>query len=81
MFVKDKKSERNETKEGRFKRIASRRVQNILNDLRLLGNCANTSVYGYSEEDIRKIFLTIDTEIKRIKALFSKPNKKEKFRL
>ncbi len=62
-----------ETKEDRFKRIASMRTERILNDLRLLGNCSNRSVYSYSEEDINKIFSAIDIELKRIKILFSKP--------
>ncbi|MGC8621858.1 MAG: hypothetical protein ACP5U0_08105 [Caldisphaera sp.] len=68
-----KVSVKNETKEEKFKRIASARTSRLLNDLRLLGNCANTSVYTYSEDDIEHIFSTIDKEIKRVKSLFNKP--------
>ena len=68
-----KESVKNETKEGKFKRIASARTLRILNDLRLLGNCANTSTYTYSEEDINKIFSAIEKEHKRVKGLFNKP--------
>lgn len=59
-----------ETKEERFKRIASARTQKILDALRLLGNCANKNIYSYSEEDVAKIFRAIEKELRRIKMLF-----------
>lgn len=59
-----------ETKEAKFKRIASQRTQKILDNLRLLGNCANKAVYSYAEEDISKIFGSIDRELKRVRALY-----------
>ena len=67
-----KVSVKNETKEERFKRIASARTLRILNDLRLLGNCSSTSAYLYTEEDTSKIFSAIEKELKRIKTLFNK---------
>ncbi|MCX8163721.1 MAG: hypothetical protein N3D10_04190 [Candidatus Micrarchaeota archaeon] len=63
----------NETKNERFKRIASARTQRILYNLRLLGNCASTSYYEYSSEEIEKIFSVIEKEVKRVKSLFDKP--------
>ncbi|WP_424026698.1 hypothetical protein [Methanoregula sp.] len=60
-----------ETKDARFKRIASARTSRILDDLRLLGNCANTSHYGYTENEVGKIFTAIEKELKRTKSLFS----------
>ncbi len=63
----------NETKEEKFKRIATARTRRILSDLRLLGNCSNTSVYSYTQGDVNKIFLSIDREIKRVKAMYNKP--------
>ena len=68
-----------ETKEEKFKRIATGRTLRILNDLRLLGNCANTSIYSYTQKDVNKIFSTIEKELKRVKILFNKP--KEEFSL
>ena len=62
----------NESKEERFKRVASLRTQKILNSLRLLGNCSSKSIYSYSQEDISKIFGTIDKELRRVKGLFNK---------
>ncbi|MEM3503724.1 MAG: hypothetical protein QW134_05830 [Nitrososphaeria archaeon] len=63
----------NETKERKFRRIATKRTLRILDDLRLLGNCARKNTYSYSEEEVAKIFATIEKEVKRVKALFSEP--------
>ena len=62
-----------ETSEERFKRIAERRTKIILEYLRLLGNCSNTGSYSYTEEDVSKIFSTVEKELKRVKALFNRP--------
>lgn len=66
-----------ETKGAKFRRIASLRTKRMLNDLRLLGNCANRNVYSYSRDDVLKIFNAIETEIKRVKSVFSRPNNKD----
>ncbi|HLC31469.1 MAG TPA: hypothetical protein VJK51_02285, partial [Candidatus Nanoarchaeia archaeon] len=72
MFGKNKsKDDKEESKKDRFKRIATRRVNDILYKLRLLGNCANTSVYDYNDEDKRKIFSAIDEELRRAKLAFN----------
>ncbi|HAC16884.1 MAG TPA: hypothetical protein DCE78_13205 [Bacteroidetes bacterium] len=62
-----------ETKNAKFKRIASGRTSRILEDLRLLGNCANTGNYTYTENEVTKIFSAIEKELKRTKSLFNKP--------
>ena len=59
-----------ENRRERFKRIASRRTEKILEDLRILGNCANRSAYDYSDEEIAKIFYTIENQLRGIKAKF-----------
>jgi len=82
MFGKSKtKVDRKAIKEERFKKIASRRVQEILNKLRLLKNCANTSNYSYNDEQARKIINTIEDEWKRVKLEFSKNKSKREFSL
>ena len=70
-----------ETKEQRFKRIASKRTEKLLDALRKLGNCSNRGIYGYSQEETSKIFSAIDSELKRIKVLFSTKAKSSKFSL
>lgn len=70
-----------ESKADRFKRIASRRTQNVLEALRKLGNCSNKGIYQYSNDDIEKIFHAIESEIKRIKVLFNAKSSSNKFSL
>jgi len=71
---------KDENKTQKFVRIAENRTQRILDDLRLLGNCSNSTVYDYEETQTNKIFKAIDEEFKRVKALFSK-NKNKSFSL
>ena len=68
-------------KKERFIRIAERRTNNILEQLRLLGNCSNKNNYSYTEEDVRKIFSVIETELKETKMKFNSKANKEKFKL
>ena len=70
----------NETKEDKFKRIATYRTNKILDDLRLLGNCSNVGSYYYTDTEVNKIFNAIETETKRIKYMFNKV-KNKKFEL
>lgn len=83
MFGKSKtKMDSEAMKEERFRRVASRRVQEILDKLRLLGNCANRGNYYYTDEQIRKIFSAIDDEWKKVKIEFNKgKNKNKEFNL
>lgn len=43
-----------ETKRSKFIRIAESRTNKIIHMVRLLGNCSNSNVYEYSEEDVKK---------------------------
>ena len=83
MFNKQKpKIDRKEIKEERFKKIGSRRVQEILDKMRLLRNCANRANYHYTNEQVRKIFSAIDDEWKKVKSEFNKgKNKGKEFNL
>lgn len=69
-----------ETKAEAFKRLASQRTNAVLERLRILGNCANRSLYEYTDEDMRKIFAAIEAEVKRTRAKFTGTNK-ERFEL
>jgi hypothetical protein len=71
-----------ETKIDRFKRIASRRTQNVLETLRKLGNCSNKGTYQYDNDDVKMIFQAVENELKRIRALFdTKAAENNKFSL
>lgn len=59
-----------ETRRQRFKRLANRRVNKVLNQLRVLGNLANKSYYDYSEDDVNKMFRAVDAQLKAVKGKF-----------
>lgn len=59
-----------ETKRDTFKRLATKRTKAVIEKIRVLGHCANPWLYEYSEEDVRKIFKAIDSELKSAKAKF-----------
>lgn len=60
-------------KRDRFKRLAEQRTNAVLGKIKILGNCANRSAYEYSEEDINKIFSTIEKMVRETKSKFSFP--------
>lgn len=59
-------------KQERFIKIAEKRTNNILYMLNLLGNCANLNNYKYTDEQVKKIFSAIESELKSTKAKFEK---------
>lgn len=73
-----KESVPNESPSDRFKRLASKRTQRILEDLRILGNCSNRSGYRYEAEEIRRIFKAIEEEVERVKGLFENGERKQR---
>ncbi|OON87437.1 hypothetical protein BXO88_03960 [Oribacterium sp. C9] len=70
-----------EEKSERFKRVAENRTNKIIDQLRLLGNCANKSNYEYREEDVKKIFSAIEAELKESKSKFQAKSRNKKFEL
>ncbi|GLR19816.1 hypothetical protein [Portibacter lacus] len=61
-----------EKKEDRFKRVASRRVENILNGIRSLSKCSNINNYEYNEEDLNKMVKAIKEELKIMEIQYKK---------
>lgn len=70
---------KDETKSEKFKRVAGNRTNKILDLIRILGNCSNTSVYEYSQEDVNKIFSAIETELKIAKQKYQVSASHKKF--
>lgn len=72
-----------ETKREKFIRIAEARTNKIINMMQLLGNCSNSSIYEFDDEDVEKIFGTIQKELDNAKKKYSinKSNKNTKFTL
>ena len=69
-----------ESRNERFKRVAVKRTNDILEKIRILGNCSNKSSYEYTEEEVNKIFSEIDKQLKFTKAKFL-AGKRDRFRL
>ena len=66
-----------ENKHQRFERLATKRVNNTLHQLRLIGNLSNQSNYSYTQKDINKLFLVIKKQLSVVQGKFEKPiNKK-----
>tara|TARA_R110002124_G_scaffold219030_2_gene384946 strand:+ start:694 stop:924 length:231 start_codon:yes stop_codon:yes gene_type:complete len=66
-----------EQKKDRFKRVASRRVDNILKDIRSLSKCSNTNNYEYNEDDLNKMIKAIREELKTMETIYRKNLKDE----
>ena len=67
-------------KRERFKKVASNRVQRIIDTLGLLKNCSNKNNYEYSESDVELMFREINRALKDARTAFdtelNKSNKK-----
>lgn len=66
-----------ETKEERFKRIAEKRVQRVLDSLRSLAQCSNKRMYQWNDEQLMKIWTAIDGELKKCKESYQNAEPKE----
>lgn len=58
---------KSESKRDRFVRLAEARTNKIIDMLQLLGNCANTNTYEYTQQDVDQIFSAIETELREAK--------------
>lgn len=70
-------------KRKKFEEFASRRTNNAINQIRLIGKLANKSAYDYNEDDINKITSALKREIENIrnKFLSTQKNKESDFSL
>lgn len=59
-----------ESKHDKFIRIAEARTNKIIDMIRLLGNCSNKAAYEYDDADIKKIFSTLEQELRSCKNKF-----------
>ena len=57
-------------KRERFKRLATLRTKNVLRALKVLGNCANSNAYEYSDKEIEMIFSAIEKQLRSVKSKF-----------
>lgn len=66
-------------KQQRFRKLAQLRTDIILNRIRILGNCANRSMYEYTDDEVNKMFSAIDEQLRVVKSKFKRPRRKFNF--
>lgn len=67
----------NESKADRFKRLGTKRLRNVINQMRILGNCASTANYEYTQEQVNLIFMHLDKSIEDLKQAFNPKAKQD----
>lgn len=77
--VGDQEYSRQHQKSERFRKLAETRTNNVLKALKVLGNCANRSLYDYSDEEVRRIFRALNEKIEETKGKFKYSEKEFKF--
>jgi hypothetical protein len=68
---------RGESKELRFKRIAEKRVQRVLDSIRSLSQCSNKRMYLWEDGQLVKIWNAIDDELKKCRQSFEEAKPKD----
>jgi len=70
-----------ETKEEKFKRLATARTSDILRKIKTLGNLSNTGSYDYTEAQINKMFTALERELRLAKEKFKSAKDGGEFKL
>lgn len=78
-------SDENEVKtkekpEEKFLRLSQSRVNNVIDDIRLLGKLSNTATYIYTDEQVEKMFSYIETVLQDTKDSFKKKKSVQEFK-
>ena len=61
----------------KFEEMATKRVQNALHAIHLIGNLSNRNAYHYTEEHVQQIFQSLEEAVAEEKAKFA-PREKPK---
>jgi hypothetical protein len=64
------------SKRETFVRLAEARVNKALKDLELVGNLCNRSAYEYSDDDVKKMFKTLQDALAKAKQRFTDASSK-----
>lgn len=67
-----------EAKNQNFRRLAEKRVNGILDKIRVLSNLSNTSLYSYSEDEVKKMFDSIKEATRIAEASFRRGEREQK---
>ena len=65
-------------KRERFLHVAAQRTTAVMEKIRILSHCSNPQLYEYNEQEINKMFKTLEIELAAAKQKFSdKLNRKK----
>lgn len=64
------------SKRDAFVRLATKRTNAVIEKIRVLSNCSNPYAYEYNDDDIKRIFSAIDSELKAAKGRFTAREKR-----
>ncbi len=64
------KSEQQETKEEKFRRLANARVNRALKSIQVIGNLANPAIYDYTDKQVSQIVRALRAEVKELQQRF-----------
>lgn len=67
-----------ETDRAKFVRLATKRVNNALKTIQLIGNLSNRGNYEYTGKDVDRIFSALSAEIKNCRERFVSSGSKNK---
>lgn len=56
-------------KESKFKELASKRTQKVLDTMDVLGNCFSRANYVYTDEQTEKIFEALSAKVDELRSL------------
>lgn len=62
-------------KEDRFKNVAAKRVQKVLDSMESLSKCANRNNYEYSDEDVSKLLKAVKEQMKMLELSYTEKSK------
>ena len=65
-------------KRDRFKNVAGKRVQKVLDTIDSLAKCANKNNYEYDEEDVSKMMRALKEKVKILEMAYTSNNKSTK---
>lgn len=60
-----------ETKNDRFRRLATSRGDRLLKEIQLLGNLSNRKNYAFDQKEVDALFKPIYSELKRVREMFN----------
>ena len=58
-------------KRQRFEKVATKRVQRVIDTLQLIQNCSNRNNYEYDQKDVEKMFSEMTRAFKDARAAFN----------